>query len=118
MSVSIIQTSSVGAMLTQLRWETLQERRARMRAVLSYKVTHQLVAVNSVLYLIPITAPTRQDHSHTYHRIATKSSYHKYSFYLCTIKEWNKLPASIIESPNLELFKAGLAGCSTPVALM
>ena len=73
------QTSSVGAMLTQLGWKTLQERRARMRVVLLYKVTHQLVAVNSGLYLIPITAPTHQDHSHMYHRITTKSNYHKYN---------------------------------------
>ena len=74
-----------------------------MKLVLLYKATHQLVAVNNGLYLIPITAPTHQDHSHTYQRIATKSNYHKYS---------------IVESPDLELFKAGLAGDSSPVTLM
>ena len=41
------QTYSMGAMLTQLGWETLQVRRAWMRVVLLYKATHQLVAVNS-----------------------------------------------------------------------
>lgn len=112
------QTSSVGAMLTQLGWTTLQERRARMRILLLYKATHHLVAVNSDLFLVPITAPTRQDHCLTYQRISTKTNYHKYSFYPRTIKEWNSLPAKITESPDLELFKAGLAGYSTPVALM
>ena len=112
------QPSSMGSMLTQLGWETLQERRGRMRVLLLYKATHQLVAVKSILYPIPITAPTHQDHIHTYLRITTKSNYHKYLFYPCTIKEWNKLPPSIIKSPDFKLFKVELAGYSSPVALM
>ena len=105
-------------MLTQLGWSTLQERRARMRILLLYKATHHLVAVNSDLYLVPITAPTRQDHCLTFQRISTKTNYHKYSYYPRTIKEWNKLPAIIVECPDLDLFKVGLAGYSSPVALM
>ena len=111
------RTSSMGAILTELGWETLKERRTRMSVVLLYKATDQLFAVKSRLYVILITAPTHQDHSHMYQRIVTKSNY-KYLFYPCTNKERKKLPASIVKSPDLELFKAGLGGYSSPVALM
>ena len=52
--------SSVGSMVSQLGWETLQERRAKSRLVLMYKANNQQIAVDSRLYLFPIAVPTRQ----------------------------------------------------------
>ena len=36
-------TSSVSAMLTQLQWPTLQERRAQFKMVMMYRITHHQV---------------------------------------------------------------------------
>ena len=110
--------SSVGGMISQLGWESLEARRAKMRMVLLYKATHNLIAVDSHLYLIPITMPTRQSHRVTYRQISTRTNYHKFSFYPRSIPQWNSLPASIAESPQLEEFKTGLAGYTIPVTHM
>ena len=69
-------------MINQLGWETIQTRRVKMRLVIKYKATHQLIVVDTgqpiglinifwigpnhrlyeglslVLYLIPITMST------------------------------------------------------------
>ena len=110
--------SSVGSMISQLGWETLQVRRAKTRLVLLYKATHQLIAVDCHLYLIPIILPTRQCHSQTYRQISTRTNYHKYSFYPRTIPQWNSLPASIAEAPSVEVFKTGLSTYTIPSHLM
>ena len=102
------QTSSVNSMLQQLGWETLQERRAKMRIITFFKTIRQLIAVNSLNYLTPVCLPTRQNHSLTYQRIATSTNYHLFSYYPRTIVQWNDLPANIAEAPTLEQFKKAL----------
>ena len=103
------QTSSVDSMLQQLHWESLQERRAKMRLIILYKSIRHIIAVNSNEYLTPIVLPTRQNHSYTFRQISTTTNYHKYSFYPRTIVQWNALPANIAESTSLDQFKTALA---------
>ena len=103
------QTSSVDSMLQQLHWESLQERRAKMRLIILYKSIRQIIAVNSNEYLTPTVLPTRQNHSYTFRQISTTTNYHKYSFYPRTIVQWNALPANIAESTSLDQFKTALA---------
>jgi hypothetical protein len=99
--------SSVGNMLVQLGWETLQERRTKMRLVLMYKAAHQLIAVEGHLYLIPINMSTRQNHDMTYRHISTRTNYHKFSYYPRTIPLWNNIPATMAEARSLMEFKTG-----------
>ena len=103
------QTSSVGSMLQQLRWESLQERRAKCRIIIFYKSIYNMIAVNSSTYLLPSHSSTRHNHSLTYRQISTTTNYHQYSFYPRTIVQWNALPASVAEMKTLDQFKAGLA---------
>ena len=49
-------TSSVGDMLKELRWESLEQRRLKARLVMLYKISFQLVAISPVEYLIPVVA--------------------------------------------------------------
>ena len=103
------QTSSVNAMLDQLGWETLQARRVKMRLILLYKATKNLVSVDSHLYLTPHHSRTRQEHDQAFQQISTKQNYHLYSFYPRTIPLWNNLPACIIASKDITSFKKKLA---------
>ena len=54
--------SNVSDMVNQLGWETLQARRVKTWLVIMYmdKATHQMIAMDSLLYLIPITMFTHQ----------------------------------------------------------
>jgi hypothetical protein len=101
-------------MIEQLGWETLQERRAKMRLTLFYKATQQLIAIDSSQYLIPITIGTRQNHIFTFRQISTRTNYHRYSFYPNTIPTWNNLPRDVAEAPGLLIFKLGLANYAIP----
>ena len=59
-------TSSVSAMLTQLGGVTLQVRRAKVRWVLLYKATRQIIVLDTLPYLAPLTQSTRQNHDLTF----------------------------------------------------
>ena len=111
------QTSSVNAMLDQLAWETLKERRAKIRLILFYKSIKNLVAVNHLLYLTPHHSITRQQHDQGFQHISTAQNYHQYSFYPRTVPLWNKLPASIVEVKDITTFKKRLANYTLPSRL-
>jgi hypothetical protein len=112
------QTSSVGSMLSQLGWETLQVRRAKTRLVILFKATNQMIAIHTNPYLVPINLPTRQSHAYTFRHIYTRANYHKYSYFPHTIPLWNSLPAEVAQAETLMDFKAGLAGHSIPTGLL
>ena len=46
-------TSSVSSMIEHLKWPTLEQRRNINRITMFYKITHNIVAINPTLYLIP-----------------------------------------------------------------
>jgi hypothetical protein len=51
--------SSITEMLQKLKWDSLQERRARSQLVMLYKIQYQLVAIPDATYLVPFTRSTR-----------------------------------------------------------
>ena len=104
------RTSSVTAMLDELGWKNLADRRRELRLALLYKVTHGLVAVPAdSLNLTPPTRLTRSNHKHKYQTICTNTNEYKNSLIPRTIPEWNSLPASIAEAETIVSFKAQLA---------
>ena len=77
------RTSSVTEMLTNLDWDTLQERRdlARLSHVsMMYRIVHGLVDIPAELYLTPSTS------NHRFHQIRTSNSTYQQSFFLRTIE--------------------------------
>jgi hypothetical protein len=50
------EPGAVTAMLSELSWETLEQRRAKTRAVLMYKIINNLVDIPSHTLLIPAPA--------------------------------------------------------------
>ena len=101
--------SSVTAMLNQLGWRTLEQRRAVARLCLFYKIVYGLVAVPLPNYIQPTRRISRYCHSMTYRQIQTSTIYYKYSFFPLAIVQWNALPEAVASLPDLDLFKVAVS---------
>ena len=77
--------SSVTAMLKELRWTTLVERRTRFKAVMLYRIVNHQVAIRTEDYLIPSTAPSK-GHTNKFLLPYARTQVFKYSFFPSAIK--------------------------------
>ena len=107
---------AVTAMLSDLGWETLEQRRAKIRAVMMYKIVYNLVDIPAENLLIPADSRTRSSSNTGYKVIYTRSDLYKYSFFPRTILTWNLLPLGLRQSTSVEQFRASL-GSSTLAVL-
>ena len=100
-------TSSVGAMLDELEWPSLEARREQSSLTFFYKIHSGTVSLNKDKYLTP--APnlhrTRASHDLQYTRYFAYSDALKNSFFPRTIPLWNSLPSSVVSSKTIEEFK-------------
>ena len=104
-------TSSVTAMLAELGWKRLEDRRKDLRLTLLYKIVHDHVAVPvDALNLEPPDPRTRKKHKYTYQHLTPHTDPYKHLFLCRTIPEWKSLPASAVEATSVESFKTHLAG--------
>ena len=73
-------TSSVTAMLNDLNWRALDQRRIDSRLMMMhiYKVTNDLVAIPVSLYLVRNTITSRHIHSLVYKQIQTFKDYYRF----------------------------------------
>ena len=94
---------SVSAMIDELGWESLEQRRNKIIVTMLYKVIHSLVAIPQT-HLIPATRTTRGSKI-KFHQLATRTNYHKYSFFPTAICLWNALPQNISAIDDLDDFK-------------
>ena len=81
-------TSSVTSMLNKLQWTTLQERRAQAKAVMMYRVVHQLIDIPSYL-LVPIIPP--RGNNITFLAPYARTLILQRSFFPDGIRIWNSL---------------------------
>ena len=98
---------SVSQIFDTLGLNTLDDRHDKLRAVMVYKIIHNLVDIEPCNYLTSSQLPTR-GHHHRFQQLPTYIDSYKYSFYPDTIKIWNSLPEHIVEATTLQLFKEGL----------
>ena len=82
--------SSVAAMLADLQWNTLHQRRVQSKTVTLYRVVHQLISIPITPFLIP----ARVFGGHTMKFAIPQSSVnlHLYSFFPSDIRIWNQFP--------------------------
>ena len=101
-------TSSVGDMLDELEWPSLDDRREQSSLAFFYKIHSGTVSLDKDKYLTP--APnirsTRASHEFQYTRYLAYSEALKNSFFPRTIPVWNSLPSSVVSSKTPEEFKA------------
>ena len=104
------KTSSVGAMLQQLSWQTLAERRRASRLAMLYKMNNNLVAVDITKYLSSKnhTCPTCTENSHAFCIPHSERDYHKSPYFPKTARDWNQLPEDLVQAPSIEAFKEGV----------
>ena len=107
------RTDSVTNMLHTLQWETLEQRRAKSKLIMGYRIVNSLVCIPDN-QLIPISDKTR-GHSHRFRQIATRTNYHKHSFFPSFIPLWNSLPNSTVESRTVSAFRSRIK--SSPLNL-
>ena len=99
-------TSSVGEMLDELDWPSLEARRDQSYLLLFHKIHCGAVSIEKDKYMTPAHSlkTTRSSHSAQYRRHQTYSDALKNSFFPRTIPHWNSLPPSVaMPSPQRSL---------------
>ena len=103
-------TSSVTNMLTNLKWQTLEQRRKAQRLTNIYKIRNgQVILDNHETRLIPVHSQHRTSHGQRYDVPFSRANYHRFSYVPRTIREWNALPSNVVSAPNLNEFKRCLS---------
>ena len=103
---------SVTAMLAELGWDTLEERRNKSRVTMLFKIIHAQVAIPSAK-LIPTTKSTRGNPM-KFRKISTRTNYHKFSFFPTAITLWNSLTPHISQITDLDDFKSEVSAMRLP----
>ena len=101
------QTASVGKMLEDLNWQSLQSRRQKARLTTLYKIKNNLVAISNPDLQKPARR-TRTSHADSFVQISTTRDFRKFSFFPRTITDWNLLPREVASSNTLEIFNERL----------
>ena len=100
-------TDSVTAMIQQLKWDTLEQRRLKARVTMGYRVVHKLVKISDA-QLIPSTVCTR-GHNQKFKQLPARTNYYKHTFFPSVVPLWNTLPDHVVSACTLDAFKARLA---------
>ena len=106
------EPGSVKAMISDLGWESLEQRRAKIRAILMYKIVNNLVDIPPTL-LIPADARTRGNT--VFKTIYTRSDVYKYSYFPRTIITWSYIPQVLREVSTIDQFRTGVGSLALPV---
>ena len=101
------RTRSVSAILQELNWQSLQDRRTSSRLAMMYKIRYGLVDIEWNQYLVHLSTSTR-GHKSLFVIPHTKSTVFTNSFFPRTIRDWNSLAVDPAEYKSLEAFKLAL----------
>ena len=103
-------SSNMSAMLQDLNWRTLNQRRIDSLLVLLYKVIYHydLVVVPASDYLFRNTRLSSRIHPLAYRQITTLKDYYKYTYFPRTIIHWNALPHHNPILPTLAQFSTAV----------
>ena len=74
-----------------------------------YKITNDKVAIQKEQYFTKPNRTSRHTQHHTYAVPSAQKECRKQSFFVNTVRDWNKLPPDIAGAPSLEIFKSRVA---------
>lgn len=96
--------SSVGEMLFQLEWPTLEERRSESRIQMLTKIIDGKVAVKckDLKPAVDRSRRTSVCHNKQLQELYSRTDYRRMSFFPHTIREWNSLPSNKVEAISLD----------------
>ena len=95
-------TSSVTAMLDQLQWSSLQERRAQAKVEMMYRIVNDLVDIPTS-YLTPTLM--MRGHTQKYLVPFARIDVFRHSFFPDGIRLLNALPQQLVDSASLDCFR-------------
>jgi hypothetical protein len=99
-------------MISNLKWESLEQRRAKTRSVLMYKIVHNFVEIHAEYLLIPADSRTRGIAA--FRTIYTRVDIYRFSFFSRTIITWNSIPPDVRQASTIGQFQAGLGFTTLP----
>ena len=101
--------SSVTAMIQDLEWPTLEERRWVTKVTMLFKILNNIVYIPADQYLIPISNTRSRRHQQRLKQyLSFQVNAFMNSFFPSVINIWNKLPDSVIKTANISDFKDSL----------
>ena len=101
---------SVSAIIKELGWKSLEERRRRARLMSFYKMRNNLTAIPPNYHpTLKMSTNTRRANKCQYQQQQSNILAHQHSFIVGTIPDWNNLPDEVASAPSLETFKKRLA---------
>ena len=98
---------SVSAMLGNLGWRSLENRRYDSRLVMFYKIQYGLVAVPMPSYFERPKKTTRHSLNNplSFRQVYASADYYRFSFFPMAVNLWNRLPVDIVFLRDLDSFK-------------
>ena len=99
------RTSSVAAMLNQLKWPTLQERRAQAKMLMIYRITNSLVDIPQTLLTRSTCTLLHRGHSQKLMVPFARTLIFQRSFFPDSTRLWNSLPQHTIDCTSVNSFK-------------
>ena len=101
------EEGSVTKSLNDLGWESLQTRRRNQRLCMLYKIINGLVDINLNDFIQRNSRTTRRN-DQKFLQLCHKARVFQDSVFITTVRDWNNLPSSIVNSPSLKSFKSKL----------
>ena len=102
---------SIPALYTEIKWETLSQRREAHKLTLFYKMMNQLTP-NYLSSLVPRPVGTISRYnlrnSNSLRTIDANTTQYFNSFLPSTVRAWNSLPSEVQQSSSVSLFKYSL----------
>ena len=96
---------SVTAMLNELRWPSLKERRAHAKMAFMWRIVNNLVAIPiAPPYLYPSFHSLR-GHQLRFSQQHCRIQAYQHSFFPSAVRLWNSLPQAVVSAQSLDTFK-------------
>ena len=103
------RSSSIGAILNQLQWQSLAERRARARVVMIYKILNDLVSMpRDFLAMSPAPSVTRGA-AHKLLIPQARTDTYRTGFVVSSSMLWNRLPPAVTQAGSINSLRGQLA---------
>ena len=101
-------SSSVSAMLSDLNWLLLKDRRKDIRLALLFQIIRGKISAEAENILLKPDSRTRKKHNSTYRLLRPHTEQYRQSFFVTTIIDWNNLSEACVNADTITAFKAQL----------
>ena len=98
-------TTSTSNLVRALHWDQLHTRRLLAQCLLFYKIHYHLINISFPPIIMHAHYYGRHDHNLKYVIPEATIDAYKYSFYPRSVRIWNRLPSSVVNTSRIDSFK-------------